>query len=76
MGGYAREARGEFKGTEGADGVGCSTVGLLFFPPCSFLKLTAIFLSGDCLLNSNKRQRRKAERRSGNIPLAYVYNGS
>ena len=35
MGGYSREARGEFEGTEGADGVGCSTVGLLFFSPCS-----------------------------------------
>lgn len=33
MGGYRREARGEFEGTKGTDGFGCSTVGLPFFCP-------------------------------------------
>jgi hypothetical protein len=32
MGRYSREARGEFEGTKGTDGLGCSTVGLPFLP--------------------------------------------
>ena len=38
MGGYCREARGEFEGTKGTDGFGCSTVSL---PSLSILELEA-----------------------------------